>query len=301
MRCPLTRESRAASRSRRGGLRDRIVAAGSRSARERFEAAPRARTSRSAILVSLHVIRGLALVLVATAARAQPAPAGPPPPDREAEELYKHGRYAEAAARFEDAYKLDPRPAYLFNIAQSYRLAHQCAKSAAAYRKFLDVAPKDTPNLEKVDAYVREMDDCVKTEAAATPAPPAPRPPEELPVMMPPPEEHHSALPAVGIGVGVAGLAIAGAGVYFQHEVSVAEDDRAKCTMAAPCTLAQLRSIDDRGNSNSTRAIASYSIGAAAVVTGVVLIVVGKKHSAAEHVSVAPLPGGAFAGVSYGF
>jgi tetratricopeptide (TPR) repeat protein len=243
----------------------------------------------------------LVLVLVAASAHAQPAPAGPPPVDREAEELYKHGRYAEAAHRFEEAYALDPRPAYLFNTAQSYRLAGQCANAAAAYRKFLDVAPKDTPNLEKVDAYVRDMDDCVKAQAPMTVAPPAPRPPEPLPVMTPPPEVHGSALPAIGIGVGIAGLAVIGAGVYFQHEVSVAENERAACTMAAPCTLSQLKAIDDRGNSNSTRAIASYSIGAAAVVTGVVLIVIGKKHAAAERVSVAPLPGGAFAGVTYGF
>src|SRR3569623_2615719 len=135
----------------------------------------------------------LAVVLVASAARAQPAPAGPPPREREAEELFKHGRYAEAAARFEDAYARDPRPAYLFNSAQSYRLAHQCAKSAAAYRKFLDVAPKDTPNLEKVDVYIREIDDCVKTAAPVTVAPPAPRPPEALPVVMPQPEAHGSA------------------------------------------------------------------------------------------------------------
>ncbi len=38
-----------------------------------------------------------------------------------------------AAERFELAYELDPDPAYLFNLAQAYRLGNVCAKSAAAF------------------------------------------------------------------------------------------------------------------------------------------------------------------------
>ena len=226
------------------------------------------------------------------------------------QELYREGRYAEAAQQFAKAYASDPRPEYLFNAAQSFRLAKDCANAATYYKKFLAAAPADTPNLERVRGYVAEMDACVKAGQPAEPAPQPPPPPPPSPVdpaispatePAPPVDDHHSIGPAVGVGVGVAGLAAVGAGLYFQHEVSVAEGDRAACSAANPCTLDKRASIDARGRRNETRAIVSYSIGGAAIATGVVLYVVGHKHPAAEHVTVVPLPGGAAAGVGYSF
>lgn len=222
------------------------------------------------------------------------------------QELYKQGRYPEAAEQFKAEYTRDPRPELLYNIAQSYRLAKDCANAASYYKKFLDAAPKDTPNLDRVRGYVSEMNACAKPAPEPTHAePPAPTPPTIEPVEPSPSPSASANHPGTGrrhagIAVGIAGVALAGAGLYFQHEVGVAENDRAACTPAHPCTVQQRADIDDRGNRNETLAITSYAVGAAAIAAGVTLYVLGT-HASDEHVAVVPLPGGALASVGYAF
>src|SRR5262245_32302805 len=53
-------------------------------------------------------------------------------------QAYEAGRFDEAATAFEDAYRLQPRPALLWNLAQSYRHQYESRHSLEALRKAVD-------------------------------------------------------------------------------------------------------------------------------------------------------------------
>lgn len=83
----------------------------------------------------------LAAVLILLVA-ARPVEAGPPVPT--ALEHYQAGlshynvqEYEAAIAEFKEAYKLDARPEFLFNLAQAERLGHHCTLAIVAYETFL--------------------------------------------------------------------------------------------------------------------------------------------------------------------
>ena len=82
----------------------------------------------------------LTLILwAAGTAMAQPSPAEAR--FGEAEVLYKERRFAEAAAKYREAYELSQVPALLFNVAQAHRLAGQCREAVTAYEAYLREAP----------------------------------------------------------------------------------------------------------------------------------------------------------------
>ncbi len=75
---------------------------------------------------------------------------------------YDLAEYDKAAAQFKEAYRLSNDPAYLFNIAQSYRLAKNCEEARRFYERFLSVSP-DAPNRDKIQQRIAEMKSCAKS------------------------------------------------------------------------------------------------------------------------------------------
>src|SRR5215208_5665294 len=59
--------------------------------------------------------------------------------------------FAAAAAEFAAAYKIDPRPRYLFNLALAQRLGGACRKAIDSYRAYLETRP---PEIYANDARV---------------------------------------------------------------------------------------------------------------------------------------------------
>src|SRR5437868_2731123 len=76
---------------------------------------------------------------------------------REGQRHYTAGDYPGAAASFLAAYDADPDPVYLFNAAQAFRFAGDCAQAATHYRRFL-AAVASAPNLDRVRANLDEME-----------------------------------------------------------------------------------------------------------------------------------------------
>jgi tetratricopeptide (TPR) repeat protein len=72
---------------------------------------------------------------------------------------YDLAEYDQAVVEFKEAYRLSNDPAYLFNIAQAYRLAKNCPEAVRFYERFLAVAP-DAPNRDKIQAKIAEMKSC---------------------------------------------------------------------------------------------------------------------------------------------
>jgi len=85
--------------------------------------------------------------------------------------LYDLGRYHDAAKEYEAAFESKDDPALLFNIAQSYRLAHEYNEAMRAYRSFLRRVP-DAPNAAQVRERIREMQELIDKQKETESRPP---------------------------------------------------------------------------------------------------------------------------------
>ena len=67
------------------------------------------------------------------------------------------GKYAEAAAEYEAAFRLRPDPALLYNCAQSYRLAGDRPRAIELYRNYLRLYG-DAPNAEDARKHLGNLE-----------------------------------------------------------------------------------------------------------------------------------------------
>lgn len=104
--------------------------------------------------------RGLSFLVLAAAVAVAPAARAQPSPEaerafQEGEMSYRLGRYAEAIAAFENAYRLSSAPKLLFNIAQAYRKRFEVVgdptdlrRSRELYQSYLRSDPTTTQRSE---------------------------------------------------------------------------------------------------------------------------------------------------------
>jgi len=221
----------------------------------------------------------------------------------EGQNLYASGDYAGAAEHFEAAFASDPDPAYVYNAGQAHRLraeqkadnfARDCASAAKAYKRFLQLMP-EPPNRDEVNAYVTQMERCAG--ALLQPDEPIEKPvdsPIEPPVDRP--IDHPSdpidrggsgsglrtgmyisgGIAAVGIGIGTY-YGIVGYQLRNEH----------------PVDGGTARRNEDRGHAANKYMAVSMAVGGAALATGVVLYVLGRRSHRESRVTVAPGRGGA--------
>lgn len=105
----------------------------------------------------------LTLLMLTAVAEAQPLPSeSPPAPAPEApsasdvdiarahfntgQAYYEHGRFADAAREFEEAYRLSEKAPLLYNVGKSYDGGNDFARALDAYGRFLAAAPADNPD-----------------------------------------------------------------------------------------------------------------------------------------------------------
>ena len=157
------------------------------------------------------------------AARAEPsgAAARARQHHRAGKAAYAQGDYAAAVREFSRGYELDPRPAFLLNIAQSHRGLGDRAQAIRYYEAFLKAAPT-SPLRAQVEEIVRELQPPA-VEAPVDPSPPvaaAPRVPSAR-RRADPPAEAPPAKSAVArpfyrrwwFWTAVSAVAVAGAGI----------------------------------------------------------------------------------------
>lgn len=121
-------------------------------------------------------------------------PSAPRAPDRDpaivAAELFADGRYAEAAAAFEAAYRETGDPAFLFGHAQALRFGGNCGGAIELFEAFIETGPPepDVAEARRVIAACREI-----LDQGPTPDPvvttPQPEPEPEPPRWQPRPED----------------------------------------------------------------------------------------------------------------
>jgi tetratricopeptide (TPR) repeat protein len=84
---------------------------------------------------------------------------------------YDLGRYPEAIKEFEAAYQLKNDPAFLYNLAQAYRLAGDAENALRLYRTYLRYVPKPA-NRAEIDDRIEALEQQIAQEKAAGTAPP---------------------------------------------------------------------------------------------------------------------------------
>lgn len=84
---------------------------------------------------------------------------------KEGEGDYAAGRYEEAAAKFQEAYKLSKRPALLFNLANAYERMGEYQKAADNLERYLD-SPK-VKDVVSVRERIRRLESAVESQREA--------------------------------------------------------------------------------------------------------------------------------------
>jgi tetratricopeptide (TPR) repeat protein len=219
------------------------------------------------------------------------------------------GLYDKAIEEYMAAYDAKPDPALLYNIAQAHKLAGHPEQAVRFYRTYLSRVP-DAPNGDEVRAKIAELQKAIDQQQKARSMPPdhvqpldsapATAPiatPAPAPVASPSEPEPAPALPAsdtgrartlkvTGISVAAVGLAALGAGIGL---AVVAKQDSNQLS-----TTDQQHGVFDPSKDSTGRAFgvagpALIGVGAAAVVIGGVVFVLGHRaeHRAPAAVAVA--------------
>jgi len=143
-----------------------------------------------------------AVLLCAATARAQDKPVDPKVAAKEhynkGTSFYDLGRYDEAIKEFEAAYQLKNDPAFLYNLAQSYRQAGNHEQAVHFYKTYLRYVP-NAKNRADIEEKIKTEEKLVGTTSTTpppptnttTPPPPTntttPPPPGADTVVVPPP------------------------------------------------------------------------------------------------------------------
>jgi tetratricopeptide (TPR) repeat protein len=214
--------------------------------------------------------------------------------------LFRDGKWAEARAKWEQAYELRPKPTLMFNIASTYRRAGDSAEAIEHYKKYLEIAPADAPyrslaedaviNLQRViDAEKRAAE--AEKRATTQPAPPPPAP-------------RASASRGTGLirwtGAGLAGVGAVslGVGLYRGFEARDLQG-RFESLVGGNQWTQELEDDYRRGESLERQAIIFSVVGGVALAVGGGLLVAGLLQSGDDSpVAVAPFITGNRAGLA---
>jgi tetratricopeptide (TPR) repeat protein len=217
-----------------------------------------------------------ALVMLALAAPAAAADA-----QREAKQHFKRGateynlgHFREAIAAFQQAYRLDPSPILLYNIASAHRKLGENEQALFFFRRYLSEDP-ETKDRAKVEQWITELEAATRPATppapppAVSPPPPAraePTPAPALQVQAPPPAAEAASRrwrrPVAWASAGVAAAAL-GLGIY---ETVRFNDKRHEFGRLGPCgeaepnqgTNPQCKKLYDSGKQAQTIAVVSY-------------------------------------------
>jgi tetratricopeptide (TPR) repeat protein len=130
------------------------------------------------------------IVLAAGTARAQDKPVDPKVAAKEhytrGTSFYDLGRYDEAIKEFEAAYQLKNDPAFLYNLAQSYRQAGNHEQAVHFYKTYLRYVPS-APNRADIEEKIRTEEQLAAQKGPGTTPPPANTTAPPPPNMAPPP------------------------------------------------------------------------------------------------------------------
>jgi hypothetical protein len=89
------------------------------------------------------------------------------------DELFKQGKYLDAAHEFEAGFAVAPRPLFLLNIGHSYRKAQELRRARVAYEDFLKADPTTSFRAD-VEDLMKTIDDALGASSPSAPSSPPP-------------------------------------------------------------------------------------------------------------------------------
>lgn len=221
---------------------------------------------------------------------------------RVAQEYYEAERFEDALSEFEEAYRLSPRPALLYNIGLAHERLGHWAQARDTYERFIDEAPDDAhvaaaqERLERssrrAEAAERDgpdehdVDDGDPTQASEDDAPTPAR------VWV------GRILVEVGLASGIVSLATG----IRAHRIHNDLEDTCPTGICSP----DLGSRINKGQRLARTSTALTFVAAAAGIAGLVVLLTGggdedEEASEAPQLSIAPTQGGAYASGSISF
>jgi tetratricopeptide (TPR) repeat protein len=219
------------------------------------------------------------VVLVLLAAIVGAAAADPlaDPTDPAALEHLKQGNrhldldhYDEAIKEFEAGALVEPAPIFWLNIGIAHQNAGRHTAAARAYRTLLAKIgddPEAADLRDQVEEVIQAMED-----AASRTTDPAPAPIVTGRDQPQRPASTFTTRRKIGLGLGIGGLVAVGAGVAFGLRAKKLEGDAADLCPEVACDRpAEANTLLERGQTNARYANIAYGLGAAAVVSAVVL------------------------------
>jgi tetratricopeptide (TPR) repeat protein len=219
---------------------------------------------------------------------------------------YDQASYTDALKEFGEAFRISRRPALLYNIARCYEGLEQYDKAIENLQAYLREVPQ-AEDREAVQSRIKNLQDreqvaaekesarmkTVPREEAKPPlAPPAPAPPpatvaQPTPAPPAPPPRHRTwTWIAGGIGLGAL-VAALGTGIASQLSYNDLGNKCGTSNVCAPNLSGQI----DSGKQLALATDILWPIGAAAMVTAIVLFVVEGRH-ASRHAGLTPSTGG---------
>jgi tetratricopeptide (TPR) repeat protein len=249
------------------------------------------------------------VLLGASVVAAQPAPQTAEEHYEQSKRYYAVDEFDKAIAELKIAYTMAPDPVYLFNIAQAMRKKGDCAGAIDYYRKYLRDSPK-AANRTKVEGFIKELEPCAAKQPKepetkpVEPPPVEPKPidptpkttgmvvPPPTPPVEPRPAPQRSRLRLVGVvTAGVGGAFAIGGTVLAFNARGIQNGVETRCNSTAGCDWTVERGNDQRGRDRALQSKILLGVGAAAMVTGAVLYVVGKPVREAP-VAIVPVESG---------
>lgn len=198
-------------------------------------------------------------------------------------ELHAARKYREAAAAYLEAYEHFPSPAFIYNVAQVYRLAGDRKAALTHYRKYLELEP-DGEGSNDAREFVASLEDALAGDDGGQP-PSADDTPASQPIDpgAPGPGDDRVSTGSPGRGkkilgttVGAVGVVAIGVAVGFGLRASSAASELSD--YRGPWTPDQQQKYDDGQSAERTMAISAV-IGGASLAAGAVLFYLGHRDA----------------------
>ena len=189
---------------------------------------------------------------------------------------YRLGEFDDAIAEFREAYRLKADPAFLYNIALSFRGKEDFAQAIFFYQSYLREAP-DAANRAIVEAKIAELERVLAERKRVVESPPrTPLPPNEpAPVRHRMEHKPRLGLLLAGGGAGVGGVALVVTGIVFSSRARATAARIDDAAAAHDPWSAELASADGSARRQATAGVVCLGLGAAAIAVGGVLAYLG--------------------------
>lgn len=205
---------------------------------------------------------------------------------------YDLGQYEEAIKEYQAAYRAKDDPAILFNIGQAYRGAGDAQSAIESYRSYLRKVP-GAPNRPEVEERIVELRRVVEHQRKPSPTPASAPPTAPTVVVIQQPREAAPAMVATrgpnadelraarrkriaGLVVGGIGVVALGLGGAFD---GIAMSANQHIVSRDGWSTGEQSKRDDFQNG----AIGAYAFGGTALLTGVVLYLVGHHEAHSQY------------------